>query len=118
MPIIHVRIDDRLIHGQIAAAWARVLNVQRISVISNTAATNKPQQELLKMSAPPGVAVDVLSINDAASKILANSYDKERVMLIVDSPKSLYELVRQGVRIGEANLGNLGGGKPGSKKLT
>ncbi len=70
------------------------------------------------MSAPPGVAVDVLSVNDAASKILANSYDRERVMLIVDSPKSLYELIRQGARISEANLGNLGGGKPGSRKLT
>jgi PTS system mannose-specific IIB component len=118
MPIVHTRIDDRLIHGQVTVAWAKTLNVQKIVVISDSAAKNKFTQELLKASAPPGVSVEVLSVDDAVKKILNNSYEKERVMLIVDTVKSLDRLFKGGVLLNEVNLGNQGGGKPGTKKLT
>lgn len=118
MPIIHVRIDDRLIHGQVTVAWAKFLNIQKIVVISDLAAKNRLQQELLKASAPPGVAVEVLSVDEASKKILNNSYEKDRTMLIVDTIKSLDRLFKNGVYLPEINLGNQGGGKPGTKKLT
>ncbi len=119
MGIVHTRIDDRLIHGQVTVAWARVLNVNRIVVISDSAAKNPIQQQLLKMSAPPNVAVDILTVDEAAKRIMSNSFDKDKVLLIVDSPKSLLRLIQQGVKLEVVNLGNLGGGgKPGARKIT
>ncbi len=64
------------------------------------------------------LCIEVLSVDDASKKILSNSYEKERVMFIVDTVKSLDRLFKNGVYLPEVNLGNQGGGKPGTKKLT
>ena len=50
-----MRIDDRLIHGQVAVMWSKELGISRIIVASDAIASNEIQVSALKMAAPAGV---------------------------------------------------------------
>ena len=55
MDIRLARIDDRLIHGQVATVWSKQTGVERIIVISDVVAQDKLRKFLLKEAAPPGI---------------------------------------------------------------
>ncbi|MDF2673627.1 MAG: mannose/fructose/sorbose transporter subunit [Clostridiales bacterium] len=108
MGIIHVRIDDRLIHGQVAAFWCNILKAQRIMVANDLVANDELQKSVLRMVAPPGVATSIISKDRAAENIKAGKYDAERVMLILKNPKDALDLINLGVEIKTINVGNMG----------
>ncbi len=55
------RIDDRLIHGQVVTFWSRRLNINRIVIASDEVAQDSFLKKVLKMTAPPGMKVNVLT---------------------------------------------------------
>lgn len=107
MGIIHVRIDDRLIHGQVAAFWCNTLNAQRIMVANDIVANDELQKSVLRMVAPPGVATSIITKDRAAENINAGKYDAERVMLILKNPRDALDLINLGVEIKIINVGNM-----------
>jgi mannose/fructose/N-acetylgalactosamine-specific phosphotransferase system component IIB len=66
MSLVLVRIDDRLIHGQVVGGWLPVIQAERIVVVSDRAAGDSLQTGLMRMAVPDGVTVDVFSVNQAA----------------------------------------------------
>ena len=54
MKIGLARIDDRLIHGQVATRWTKETNVSRIIVVSDEVAADHVRKTLLTQVAPPG----------------------------------------------------------------
>ena len=79
MSIIGVRIDGRLIHGQVANLWTTKLNITRIMVVDDEVAQNDIEKSGLKLATPAGVKLSVLPIEKAANNILAGKYDSQRV---------------------------------------
>ena len=61
-----VRVDDRLIHGQVVTQWVKVFHAQKIVVIDDQVAIDKMQEVLLKFAAPPDLKVSILSVEKAA----------------------------------------------------
>ena len=57
MKINLVRIDDRLIHGQVATVWSKEANAQRIIICSDEVAKDQIRKTLLLQVGPPGVTV-------------------------------------------------------------
>jgi len=106
-PIIHVRIDDRLIHGQVATMWTNQLGATRIMVVDDKASADQVLKMSLRMATPTGVALSVLDTSRAAERILAGAYTGQRVFLIVKNPRTLTALVRAGVLVTKVNVGNL-----------
>jgi len=51
--LVHFRIDDRLIHGQVTVAWSKHINAQRIVVANDDAAKDDIQKSLLPLAARP-----------------------------------------------------------------
>ena len=62
MDIRLARIDDRLIHGQVATVWSKLTGVERIIVISDLVAQDKLRKFLLKEAAPPGIMANVITV--------------------------------------------------------
>ncbi|MGB3255853.1 PTS mannose transporter subunit IIAB, partial [Buttiauxella gaviniae] len=56
------RIDDRLIHGQVATRWTKETNVTRIIVVSDEVAADTVRKTLLTQVAPPGVTAHVVDV--------------------------------------------------------
>lgn len=107
MSIIGVRIDGRLIHGQVANLWTTKLNISRIMVVDDEVAQNDIEKSGLKLATPAGVRLSVLPIEKAAHNILVGKYDSQRLFIIVRKPDRLLKMVELGVPIEEINVGNM-----------
>ncbi len=103
--IVQLRIDERLIHGQITTAWSRFLDVSRIVVASDKLAKDELTTQTLLMSAPAGKKVAVRDI-EATIKLLSDPrINTVRVLVIVDNPKDAVTLVKA-LSIEEVNVAN------------
>ncbi|MEI5994273.1 PTS system mannose/fructose/N-acetylgalactosamine-transporter subunit IIB [Candidatus Enterococcus mansonii] len=107
MSIIAVRIDGRLIHGQVANLWTTKLDISRIMVVDDEVSENAIEKSGLKLATPAGVKLSVLPIEKAAANILAGKYDSQRLLIIARKPDRLLRLIELGVPIKEINVGNM-----------
>lgn len=107
MAIIGVRIDGRLIHGQVANLWTNKLNITRIMVVDDEVAENAIEKSGLKLATPAGVKLSILPIEKAAKNILAGKYDSQRLLVIARRPDRLLKLIEYGVPLEEINVGNM-----------
>ncbi|MEA4876096.1 PTS system mannose/fructose/N-acetylgalactosamine-transporter subunit IIB [Anaerorhabdus sp.] len=108
MEIVNVRIDERLIHGQVAAVWTRYLNATRIMVIDDFAFEDKLTKMALKMAVPANVNLSVLSCTKASERLKeSDPYPNERIFIIVKGPETLAKLLDLGINFKEINVGNI-----------
>jgi PTS system mannose-specific IIA component len=107
MTLVLVRVDDRLIHGQVVGGWLPVVQAERIVVVSDRAAADPLQTGLMRMAVPDDVGVDVLPLDDAAVRLKDGAWGTERVMLLLPGLQELIWLVDLGVPITQVNLGGL-----------
>ncbi|MBO1265404.1 PTS sugar transporter subunit IIB [Proteiniclasticum sp. SCR006] len=96
--IIKMRIDDRLLHGQIAYSWRGELNYEAIVIASDEAANDEIRKAAMKMSTPDGVRLAIRSVEEAAKLVMNPKLEKMKVFLIVANPKDayrLYEIIKE-----------------------
>lgn len=103
--IVQLRIDERLIHGQITTAWSRFLDVSRIVVASDKLAKDELTMQTLLMSAPAGKKVAVRDIESTIKLLSDPRINTVRVLVIVDNPKDAVALVKA-LAIEEVNVAN------------
>lgn len=103
----HMRIDDRLIHGQIVASWISVLGCTAIVVADDKAAGDPLQSMLLEMAVPPGIQLKVLRVENAAAYLNSPAVHRPKLLVIVRNVCSALELVEHGVEVEEINVGNV-----------
>ena len=77
-----VRIDDRLIHGQVVAGWLRALGGKRIVIVDDATARDEFLREVLTLAAPQGVPVEVLDVARGAARCLELAATPEPVIVL------------------------------------
>lgn len=115
--IVNVRIDERLIHGQVAGIWAPSLHTQRITVINDEAAADSLQKSSLRMAAPTSMRLSVLPVESAAKNIRSGKYGKQRLFLVFKNPTDVLRYLKAGGKLTHVNVGNMSY-KEGSKDIT
>ena len=111
-----VRIDDRLIHGQVVAGWLRALGARRIVIVDDATARDEFLKDVLTLAAPQGVPVEVLDLADGAARCIELAASPEPVFVLARSPRTVLALRQAGVPMEVVDLGGLGAG-PGRKRL-
>jgi PTS system mannose-specific IIB component len=111
-----VRIDDRLIHGQVVAVWVKHIRTDLIIIVDNGVAKDSFMQEVLRLAAPPGITVDVRSVQEGIATLGSDAPHRERIMVLLKSPKVARQFFDGGVRFTHLNVGGIGAG-PGRKSL-
>lgn len=101
------RIDDRLIHGQVATRWTKETNVTRIIVVSDEVAADQVRKTLLTQVAPPGVTAHVVDVAKMIRVYNNPKYAGQRVMLLFTNPTDVERLVEGGVKITTVNIGGM-----------
>lgn len=107
MSIGLVRIDDRLIHGQVATRWTKETNVNRIIVVSDEVAADNVRSTLLKQVAPPGVTASVVGVDKMVRVYNNPKYAKDRVMLLFTNPTDVARIVDGGIPVKSVNIGGM-----------
>ena len=107
MSIVHARIDERLIHGQVAMVWTNTVGANRIMVVNDKAVKDEMMISALKIAKPAGVKLSILSKAKACEKIKKGVYDQDKVFLITKNIQDMEFLIDNGVELKHVNVGNI-----------
>jgi mannose/fructose/N-acetylgalactosamine-specific phosphotransferase system component IIB len=111
----HVRIDSRLIHGQVVEAWLPFLKVGRVVVADDEAADSPLMRAAMALAVPAGVDVNISRLDDVAFSSL--DQDRVRTLLLLRDIPSLLRARSRGLVLRHLNLGNLHHG-PGRRPVS
>lgn len=104
--IILTRIDNRLIHGQVATQWTNIIGANLLLVANDEVANNKMRQGLMDMAAPNGVATRYFTL-DKTINVIHKAADRQKIFIICETPSDVLKLVEGGVPIKKLNVGNM-----------
>lgn len=103
---MYLRVDDRLVHGQVVTAWLKQLKVKRVLVVDDNAASNKIVSKALTMACPRGVALKVV---DTETGKAACPKVGDSALIIVKAPATARDLVVANPDLGwTVCVGNVG----------
>lgn len=119
MPVTIMRIDDRLIHGQIVTRWIADAQADMILIADDKAASDPTQQMLLKLVAPTTIDLQIKTLEEAVQLLQTDAADKNNILLMVRNPHAALQLFQLGFHIKSINVGNISNAKSetGRKKL-
>lgn len=106
--IVFVRVDDRLIHGEVVTAWVPSYSINRIMIVDDSVASDQLQKRIIKALAPSGVQVDAYSVDEAIEELNGEYDEKERILLLSKSPIPYDRLAKGGIELPQVNLGGMG----------
>lgn len=105
--IVDVRVDDRMVHGIVAAEWIPRAKSTRVMVINEAASKSDMLRSTLKMATPGGVALSVLAPEKAIENFTNQKYQTQRVFVIAREIVDAYTLFKGDVKFKRVNLGNV-----------
>ncbi|HOO59006.1 MAG TPA: PTS sugar transporter subunit IIB [Candidatus Mcinerneyibacteriales bacterium] len=116
--ILLFRVDDRLVHGQVAVGWKNALDANHLLVIDNEVASNEFDRTLMEMSAPYDLRLNIMDEKEAARKVPSLARDAQlRTIVLVRNPDVVEHLIDEGVKIEELNIGGMRF-SPGKSQVT
>lgn len=104
--IVLTRIDNRLIHGQVATQWTNVIGANLLLVANDKVSTDKLRQNLMDMAAPNGVQTRYFSIQKTID-VIHKAADRQKIFIICETPQDVLRLIEGGVPIDKVNVGNM-----------
>ena len=104
--ILLTRIDNRLIHGQVATQWNNYVGSNLILVANDKVAADKMRQGLMDMAAPNGVDTRYFTLEKTIN-VIHKAADRQKIFIIYETPQDVLTLVEGGVPIKKVNIGNM-----------
>lgn len=105
-----VRVDSRLIHGQVLSRWVSAVNANRIIIIDNDLSIDPYVTSIYKMSTPPGTELDIMNTRQAAAAYKKNSFGEGVAIVMFKKLGQAMEAHRLGFAFTELQLAGLGSG--------
>jgi mannose/fructose/N-acetylgalactosamine-specific phosphotransferase system component IIB len=112
---LFVRIDDRLLHGQVALGWRHRLTPGGFWIVDDDVASDPFAKNLFQAALPEGAKLSILALQDFRPAYEAAS-DLTTTVLLIRGLRQLRTLCEEGFHPCEVNVGGLHG-RPGAKKL-
>lgn len=103
-----MRVDERLIHGQVAVVWSKHLGANRIIVANDEVVKNEIQMMALKMAIPSNIKANIKSVEDAIKILNDPRGEKLKIFVVVASPKDAFRIAESVKGISLINIGNYG----------
>ncbi len=105
--LVLVRIDDRLLHGQVAIGWVKATMPTHLVVANDAVAGDPVQRSLMELAAPSTLKVTICRVQDTASLCNGIQLHGQRVLLLFANPRDALQAVTDGLEVKEINVGGL-----------
>lgn len=106
MPIVLVRVDDRLVHGQIIEGWLPSTGAQELLIANDVLAHDFLQKMIMQSAIPFSVGIVIDTVSGIAELLRDTEGNEVKRIVLVDSPKDALRLKKEGVCFDHLNLGN------------
>lgn len=103
-----LRVDDRLIHGQVAMTWTKQLRVQGIMVANDDAAADPTQKMALQMAVPSGIRVLIKPVEEIIRMLNYPKAAEMRILVLTRTVKDALRIQENVGKIEFLNIGNVG----------
>lgn len=102
-----LRIDDRLIHGQVAVTWTSYLSANCIVVANDKAAKDPMSKMLLGLAKPPTASLEILTIEKAIEFCSDPANDDKKIFIVVESTTDALKVAREIKGIPQTVMGGI-----------
>lgn len=103
--VVQLRLDERLIHGQITTAWSKALQITTILCANDQAAHDPVSRKALLMARPAGIKVAVRGMQESIGLLKDPRAERMQILMLVGNPKDALDAVRE-LHIREVNVAN------------
>lgn len=103
-----LRIDDRLVHGQVVTKWIQDSGANTIIIVDDFLATNSYLSNVYKLAAPKGVNVSIYSVNEFCKQEQEGAFKDLKLLLLFKSVDSLAKTFDLGFFTEKVQIGGLG----------
>ena len=90
-----LRVDYRLVHGQVAISWSRHIGADCILVANDEVAKDEMRQSMLRLSKPQGMKLVIKSIEDSVKSIKSGVTDKYKMFIVVNNIQDVERLAKE-----------------------
>ncbi|WAH53490.1 PTS sugar transporter subunit IIB [Pseudescherichia vulneris] len=112
-----VRVDHRLLHGQVAFSWTQYVGADCILIANDSVPNDELRKTTIKLAKPPSVKLVIKNIADSIEAIKSGVTDKYTLFIVVESVEDAWRLAREIPEIKSINLGGIKA-KEGSKNIS
>lgn len=102
-----LRVDHRLLHGQVAFSWTQNLSADCILIANDDVPTNDIRKTTIKLAKPQGVKLVIKTIEDSIKALQSGVTDKYKLFIVVESVTDAHRLVSAYPEITQVNLGGM-----------
>ncbi|PFN13040.1 mannose/fructose/sorbose PTS transporter subunit IIA [Bacillus cereus] len=102
-----VRVDSRLLHGQVATAWTKSTQPNRIIIVSDAVSKDDLRKKLIEQAAPPGVKANVIPISKMIEVEKDPRFGNTNALVLFENPLDVLRVIEGGVDIKEVNVGSM-----------
>lgn len=107
-----VRIDSRLIHGQVCTQWLYRTGSKIVYIIDDVDSKDPFLSSIYKMACPVGVELETISSQEASKRWNENQFgDKSPIFVLFKNMKAAYKAYKAGFTYPDLQVGGIGGGK-------
>ncbi|KOE64546.1 mannose/fructose/sorbose PTS transporter subunit IIB [Aggregatibacter actinomycetemcomitans] len=107
MNISLLRIDSRLIHGQVATSWAKAVKCEAIFAVNDDVANDPLRRDLLLQVVPPHLKAYVIPVEKAIKVYHNPKYAGKNILWLVTNPSDIVRLIGGGVKVEKVNVGGM-----------
>lgn len=112
-----IRIDHRLLHGQVVFSWSKSLQINRLILVNDEAANDEFKKMSLELSKPQGIKLNILTVENTLTKISKIEALSENIMMIFGNTKDVRQFCESYSNVKEINYGGIIK-KEGSKQFS
>lgn len=112
-----IRIDHRLLHGQVVFSWSKSLQINRILVVNDEAANDEFKKMSLELSKPQGIKLNIFTVENTLTKVSKIEALSENIMMIFGNTKDVRQFCESYSNVKEINYGGIIK-KEGSKQFS
>lgn len=102
-----VRIDHRLLHGQVAFSWTKFLESDCILIACDSLMKDELKMNVIRLAKPTGIKLVMKSVEDSIQALNSGVTDKYKLFVIVESVKDAYRLAKACPQIKSINVGGM-----------
>jgi fructoselysine/glucoselysine PTS system EIIB component len=102
-----LRVDHRLLHGQVAFTWTNTLGADCILIANDDVPVNELRKTTIKLAKPQGIRLVIKNIADSIEALKSGVTDKYKLFIVVESVADAEKIVSAYPEIKQVNLGGI-----------